>query len=483
METEHRILRNTAMLAGGHILAQLANFGFVIYFARTFGAETFGAYSVAMAVGGLLSGFVSFGTATLATKAISRQNDADVDLFSRLVPFHASTGSFVFAILVLFAWLGPLTQPASGLLVIVGGFQILVIGIHLFAARFDGREMMGYSAFAESGLRVLVLFAGCTVILFTPDPLLAAFSLPVSAALVLVVLAKISNRRFGPIQWDLDVGKSRALVVQAWPYFSVTILGIIYARIGVLLLRVLDTETAVGLFSSAERLIIPVIAVLGTLIAAAFPAISRAGATAHEEMEVLVNRALRLLIVLVLPLATLMFLFSPDIIHVLYGDLFSGSEIVLKIVSWAMVFKLLNMFLSMLCISLDQQAVLSRINFVTLLVYILLATALISKASFIGLSLAFLFTEVLVFTLVFAWLRREPVSLHLLRATWRTVLSCAIAAFLSTSLYQFSLEVRLPLTLVLIAAALVLSGAVRFNDLRYLRKITLAGRNISNTGA
>jgi O-antigen/teichoic acid export membrane protein len=42
MEVERKIIANTLLLTAGQIVAQVANFGFVILFARSFGVQTLG---------------------------------------------------------------------------------------------------------------------------------------------------------------------------------------------------------------------------------------------------------------------------------------------------------------------------------------------------------------------------------------------------------------------------------------------------------
>ena len=104
MDVERKIFGNTLLLAAGQVVAQVANFGFVILFARSFGVQTFGVYSFAMAIGALLSILVSFGTNALATKEISREARTDPILIGKILPLQLLAGIslwVIFAVIVL----------------------------------------------------------------------------------------------------------------------------------------------------------------------------------------------------------------------------------------------------------------------------------------------------------------------------------------------------------------------------------------------
>ena len=120
MEVERKIFGNTILLAAGQLIAQVANFGFVILFARSFGASALGLYSLAMAVGALAGIFVSFGTIALARKEISLDPLADRDLIGRILPLQVLAGVAVWSLFVLAAlWVFPDRDAASIILVVV----------------------------------------------------------------------------------------------------------------------------------------------------------------------------------------------------------------------------------------------------------------------------------------------------------------------------------------------------------------------------
>jgi O-antigen/teichoic acid export membrane protein len=71
-KTVRRIVQNASALSLAEGLSQLANFAFVISFARSFGATQMAYYSVAMAAGAIAALFMTVGTQNLLVKEFSR---------------------------------------------------------------------------------------------------------------------------------------------------------------------------------------------------------------------------------------------------------------------------------------------------------------------------------------------------------------------------------------------------------------------------
>ena len=72
MKVERRVFGNVAILGTGELIAQFANFAFVVLIARAFGPELLGHYSLFMAVSAVVAVFVSFGTMQLHIRNIGR---------------------------------------------------------------------------------------------------------------------------------------------------------------------------------------------------------------------------------------------------------------------------------------------------------------------------------------------------------------------------------------------------------------------------
>lgn len=475
METERRIFLNTFVLTFGHGIAQLLNFFFVVYFARVFGAGTLGEYSFSIAAATLLAIFVSFGANGFALREISREPETESRIVGVLVPTQLLTGMAIITGVAIIGGLIPLSNVTYGMLLLMVVSRVVLRWTGLICVRFQARELMAHVSGSQAVRNLLRLLLGVALISLFMDPIVTLSAFPISALAVYAWLYLSAERRFGRTSLSLDLKRAWELAVSAWPYFSIVILGVLYARLGVILLRTMQSQTAVGYFSSAERLVAAAGLLHMMFINAVFPAMSRLAKQDRAAMSALAARCLRLLMVMTVPLATFLYLLSPNVIQFIYGAEFAESTRVLQIVVWALVFRGLNGYLAIVAMSLGQERTLARVRFVALIVFVLSATILISTWSYLGLAYAMILSEGILGAAMYRLLSKEISDLDLLGATWRTGLACFAILVAATALMD---ELTLPQILaipVLLAVSMAAAGAIRLHDLRFLRQIASSG--------
>jgi O-antigen/teichoic acid export membrane protein len=143
----------------------------------------------------------------------------------------------------------------------------------------------------------------------------------------------------------------------------------------------------------------------------------------------------------------------------------------LKIFSWAMLFFGVNKLLNMICLAYDKHKALSRINMVSLLLYVVLSLFLIKTYSYLGLSLAFFLTEVLMCSLMIIALGHTAARLSPLRSTIRVALACGVTCLAYSLVYDLGLAVRALVAVVTITLSIPLFGAIKKQDMEFFLKI------------
>lgn len=471
METERRIFFNTFVLTVGHGAAQLFNFALIVYFARIFGADTLGEYSFAMAIATLLSVFVSLGTNSLALREIAHDRGMESEIIGTLIPFQVLAGLALMIGIVVFGQIFSMSGTFYGMLVLMALSRLILRWTGLIIVRFRARELTAHASTAEATRNLLQFVCGAALIWLFMDPLLAIGVFPLSAFAVYVWLYVTAVRRFGEIRLRLDPRRVKALIIAAWPYFSILMLGVFYDRLGVILLRMLESQSAVGYFASAERLVVAASLLHAMFVSAVFPAMARLSGQDEGAMAILAARCLRLLFVLTLPLATLLYLFSEDIILLLFGIEFRESVLVLKILAWALVIQGINGYFGVLAMALNDTAVLARTRFAAFVAFAVLAVVLIHMFSYVGLALAIVAAETLMMGTIYVVVRRKIHSLRIVAAAWQTLLACAIAVVAGAWLAAEPTVLRLSALPLILLVGMVAVRAVQVHDLRFLLQI------------
>jgi len=476
MDVERKIFSNTAFLAAGQVVAQIANFGFVVLFARSFGAPTLGMYSLAMAIGGLACSFVSFGTNSLSLKEISRDPRTDREIIGRILPLQIVSGTTIWLSLSVAALYFSANRTAAQIIVVVAAFHVVQTWQTLLLTRFQSRQLMRYVATMVSLTRVGILILGGVAIYAFQDAAIAVVSLPASALLVMFVVYASGKRQFGRPTFVLDTAAVADVVRKAWPFMSIVVLGVLYGRLGVIFLRVFHSDDAVGYFASAERLLVPFTAVFAVYSAAVFPALARVAPELRLEREALARRCLRVLLALILPAATLVYLYRADIVHLLYGEGFQHASTVLTVLAWVIALRGFNAFLSMYSVSADLQKHLSKLKLLALLVFISLCALLIPAYSYLGLAYATIVSD-LFLAFVMQWsLRRKDLLGGLASMLWRPSLCCLITVIVTMNLLSVAPGFRLALSVATFVTAAFLTGAIKRHDVSFLLRIAKGGQ-------
>ena len=338
METERRILRSTSILFGARFLSQLANFGFVILFARAYGPALFGEYTFALSLGSVLAIFVSMGTNGWLLRRASRDPSEWRPMVGLIFPGQLLLAATTWLVAIALASLLGADGTVLGIIAIVTVFQLLNPLWTLFAIGFTATERMGYTAIADAGSRVLILLVAGLAMILGASIEIALVAFPLSALLVLVILARLSSAEFGQPLPRIDIRAYLALLREALPFFVNVGLTVVYTRVGILILRATSTADEVGVFASAERLVMAASILQATFAQAVYPAMVRLFARDKKAFSQLVRRCARLILLVCLPIATLLFLFAEDIIVALFGDPFRGASRILQIVAWLIAF-------------------------------------------------------------------------------------------------------------------------------------------------
>ena len=257
---------------------------------------------------------------------------------------------------------------------------------------------------------------------------------------------------------------------------SILVLAVLYERLGVILLRTFQSDLDVGYFASAERLLVPFTAMSSVLIVSVFPALAKISPDQSLERDALARRFLRVLLVLVLPAATLVYLYRTDIILLLYGADFKEAIAALAILAWVIALRGFNAFLSMFSISADLLTRLSMLKLFALLVFVTLSLVLIPLYSYLGLAYSIVVSELFLAVVMYWSLHLKNLLPGLFTILWRPSLCCLVTIAVTMLSSTLPLGYRLLVSLVTLVVATFLIGAVKRHDLGYLLRIASSHR-------
>jgi O-antigen/teichoic acid export membrane protein len=162
-----------------------------------------------------------------------------------------------------------------------------------------------------------------------------------SAAIVAGVLCHASLRAF---HFHWSVTRSRLIDVArlAWPFALLSVLAVMYQRLGVLMLSTLTTDVQVGWYAAAARIIEPLkmlhFAVLGALL----PALSHLGAPLANQRQnhlaaQLFQRSMLFLLIISTLAAGVVVVLAQPIVLLLFGASYAPSAVLIQLLAVSLI--------------------------------------------------------------------------------------------------------------------------------------------------
>ena len=471
METERRILRSTSILFTANMVSQLANFGFVILFARAYSPALFGEYSFALSLGSVLALFVGLGTNGLLLRICSRDPSQWQSHAGLLLPWQLLLAMTTWLVTVGACAIAGVQGTELRIIAFISLFQLFNPLWTLFSLGFTATERMGYSAMADAGGRILILSIGTVLIWIGATADMALLGFPFSAVLILIVLTSLASTAFGRPRVRMDWRAYASLLRQALPFFGIVALTVIYGRIGILLLRAAHSPEEVGVFASAERLVMATSIVHATFAQALYPAMVRLFTDDKPAFHQLVNRCARLLILLTLPLATVLHLFASDVVDFLFGDRYQRASEVLRIAAWLIAIRGVTTIMNNIGLASDRQRLIFFSNLSGVLVLIISAALLTPHQGAVGLAISALLAQSVKSMQVFLSLRPDANLPALLRIGFPVLAACIVTTVAANLVAESRFLARATCVFSVGIGTLYLFQAIHVRDFRYAYSI------------
>ncbi len=199
--------------------------------------------------------------------------------------------------------------------------------------RFGGGGLALYLGYELTGVIVALIVSRC-----------------VMASFYWAALSRLTRLR-----WRIRVKRLRVMVSRWKTFAGENWLATLYTTLDVLILSVFRSESEVGLYSAAMRLVRLGTVALGCYTTAVYPVLSRLHKSSVQRFQQLHLASLRMMQAMTLPVAVVVTQQAEQIIGLIFKPEYGAAAGVLRIVIWAIVFDCLNPFLSYTLFARDAQ--------------------------------------------------------------------------------------------------------------------------------
>lgn len=378
----------------------------VPYLVRVLGPDKFGAVAFGLGLMNYFALIVNYGFNWSATRTISVLRD-DRDAVSMMAcsvwiaKLILCIGSLAVAVILIYTI--PRLRDESTLFYLLFG---VVLGNALFPTwLFQGLERMVSISVINFIMRVITTSAVFLIVRDRLDYLvyagLVAFQWFGAGVLGVFWALRSLRIRFVWPEWR-DI---KSVFLDGWMLFLSTTAVSLYTTGNSFILGMLTTNTAVGYYSAAEKLVKAVQGLLGPVSQAVYPKFSKVALESQAETMKLGRKILLLMGGLGMILSVGLFVGAPYIVHIMLGPGYESSIMVMRFLSpLPLLISLSNVLGRQIMLSLGFDRDFTVIIFGAGLINLLFATLLAPSWQDVGMAVAVLISEAFVTLMVFVYL-------------------------------------------------------------------------------
>jgi len=290
-----------------------------------------------------------------------------------------------------------------------------VIGDILFPTWFfQGMEKMKYITVLYVIAKTFFLVSIFIVIRsqnhYTYVPLLNSLSLFIAGTISLIIIHRNFHVRFKMPR----ISDIKHEFVTGWHYFVSTFSISLYTHSGVFILGLVASNTLVGYYSAAEKMIRAVQRLLWAGSQSVYPYINKLAAESKAKALSFLKRISLIFVPSFFIVSLLLFILAEVIVKIILGPQYLESIVILRILSiLPLLLSFSNIFGIQTMFAFNLKKLFSRILFISALFNITLVFILALLFQHLGVSLAIILTEVFVGAVCFVYVYKKGLNVWL----------------------------------------------------------------------
>ena len=414
---------NTVYRSGGEIVGRFASLLLFAEAGRRLGQNGLGAFVFAIAFTSFVMVPVGLGLDRYSLRAIAEERSLKHSLFFNVLVLKLTLAVPLFALsffgLHLLGY-GAEAQTTAWVLA-PGVFSDSIARTQL--AVFAAHERSGPPAVADTIQRVLSATLGIVALKLGYGVISVGVTYSIGSIFGMLIGFILMARTIGVPTRTITSRRWRALASRSLPFAAQDIFTTLLARVDALILSLLTTQAAVGLYGAAYRLFESTLFISYALVGAFSAMYTYLGPGSSPTLRTVFQRSIKLSLVLLMPLAVAFAVLAEPICRLIYGPDFTSAAVPLRILGPGVVLIGLVTLTTSLIVSRDDPRRIASLTAIMLAFNVAINFTLIPLYGVAGAATAMLATEV-IFTV---WIAR--IALRLVGGIkWLATVASALAA-------------------------------------------------------
>jgi O-antigen/teichoic acid export membrane protein len=276
----------------------------------------------------------------------------------------------------------------------------------------------------------------------------------ISLIILSVAIYHLAIQKKQSRKWNISFDLCKKNIVSSIPFSVQRFLTEGLNRIIIIILPMLISMEAVGLFNAAYQITITIYSIIPMIMITVLPLFSRTFRKDRAKSSVLVNQMLKFVFILIFPLVMVITIAAEDIILLLYGKGYEASVQVLQLVIWSLVFFAADSMLKQIMIASNKEKAMVFLSVIGMILNIVLMIVFGKLYGIIGIAASILIAKASMLLMDAYFVSKFISSTKLINTAARPLL-CALAAGV-TGLILMDYE----MTLIIAISTVVYIGAL-----------------------
>ncbi len=479
MNTIQKIAKNTGALFTGRVTGHVLSFLCMMYIARYLGPSNFGILTFALAFTGIFSVITDFGLQPLIVREIARDKSLASKYLANISGMKIILVPVTFGLIAL--TINLLGYPIQTIKVVylIGLSVVFSAFTTMFYSIFQSYERMEYQSLGMILRGILMLFG--VIFCANYDFSIAGFAtLYFLVSIVVLVYSFIILRMkfsFLFLAWfsqkiEVDWSFWKSTIKAALPFGLAITFVMIFYWIDSVMLSLMKGDTVVGWYNAAYRMVLILLFIPNSFIAAIYPVMSKFYVTSQDSLRLSFEKSFKYLAIIGIPIGVGTTLLAKRFILLIFGTEYMNSILPLQILIWSSVFIFMSQPIGNLFNCLNRQSIVTKTTGICVAANVTLNLILIPKYSLIGASIATVLTELISLILLLIWsikigysvLKKELSSILI-----KALISSTIMGVLILYLDNLKLSIIVPLAALLYLATLWMIRGIGREDINLIR--------------
>jgi PST family polysaccharide transporter len=337
-----RILENMGWLMVDRVVRMGMGLVVGVWVARYLGPIQFGSLNFAAAFVALFGSATALGLEGIVVREVLHKAEDAHEILGTTLALRSAAG--ILAVGVSIAILMVIQPHDREALLLVSIFSLTLVfqAFDTIDSFFQSQVRSKITVWAKNG--AFLVFAAVRVSLIYVKAPLWAFAAAMTGEIALGAAGLVVGYRLSGGKmffWRSSKRRATQLLQQSWPVIFSALAIMVYMRLDMVMLKMMQGDFAVGLYAAATRVSEVWYFIPMAIVSSVSPAIMRA----KDDPELFYGRLRKLFSLMTLSacvIGSIVALASPTIIRVLYSNSYSGAAPVLAVHVWASVFVFLG---------------------------------------------------------------------------------------------------------------------------------------------